>query len=301
MIQNHTIGIITILYKSDEVIEGFIRSVANQDYKNFKLYFLDNNPNITTAQLIDRLLDKYELKHKSNYIPNKENIGYSKANNLGIQMAINDNCEYILLSNNDIEFFQNDIFASCIESAGVNLMVSPKILYSEPKDIIWYAGGHINSFTALAKVYGGNKKDSAVYSKDKLVDFAPGCFLFINKSIFEQIGFFDENFFVYFEDADFCLRCNKLGYKVLVLANKQIYHKVSFSSGGAHSKLYVKLMAEGRLYFIYKNFNGIFFLTAFFTAILIILMRFITYDNVRRKVLIEGSILSLKKIINTKN
>jgi GT2 family glycosyltransferase len=194
-------------------------------------------------------------------------------------------------------FFQENIFENCVEKAAINYLVSPKILYSEPDDIIWYAGGHVSNFTALAKIYGGNKKDSEKYNKSKLVKFAPGCFLFVHKSIFEKIGFFDESFFVYFEDADFCLRCNKLGYNVFYLAENTIYHKVSFSSGGAHSQLYVKLMAEGRLYFIYKNFYGISFITAILTAFMIIAFRFVTYDKVRRQLLIKGSIKSFRKIL----
>ena len=296
MISQTTIGIITILYNSDEVLRGFMKSVANQSYKNIKIYFIDNSPNSETHYLLSKLLREYHLDNKSTYKSNIENIGFAKANNYGIKLAIDDGCEYVILANNDIEFYEKDFFSNLIQNVSQSPIITPKILYKTPYNLIWYAGGYINSFTGLAKMYGHKQKDSKRYSKNYLTDFAPACFLFVKSSVFLEVGLFDENFFVYFEDADWCLRCNKLGLRVLVMGSECVYHKVSHSSGGKHSPVYVRLMSEGRLYFIYKNFKGLSYLTAMSLAIIITLVRLLFYSRIKRSAVVKGTIVSAKKI-----
>jgi len=63
------------------------------------------------------------------------------------------------------------------------------------------------------------------------VDYVSGCCMMIKREVFERIGFFDEEFFLYYEDVDFCLRAKKAGFKTFVLPSASVVHKLSVSVG----------------------------------------------------------------------
>jgi GT2 family glycosyltransferase len=285
---NKKIGLVTVLYKSDTVLEGFLKSIQNQSYTNFHIYFVDNSVNTASTVLLKELLDKYNLSENSVHIEVEGNVGIAKGNNIGIKQAITEGCDYVLLINNDIEFYESDIFDNLMLKMQTNAIVCPKIFYFEPKDTIWYAGSHINNWTGLSKLYGNNKKDAPEYSEEKIIGYASTCFLMLDKKVFEKVGLMDENYFVYFDDSDFSMRCNAKGFNCLFVPNIHIYHKISHSSGGTYSPLYLKLVSEGRFYFILKNFSGLSKVTALTIGITRTVQQFLFYKKLHRKAIVEG-------------
>ncbi|MFP3822331.1 hypothetical protein SB658_26930, partial [Bacillus sp. SIMBA_008] len=73
----------------------------------------------------------------------------AKGNNQGIELALKDGCDYILIGNNDIEFYQKDLFDVLIKKCEIDKIVAPKVLYHNTNQI-WFAGGHIDKYRALA-------------------------------------------------------------------------------------------------------------------------------------------------------
>ncbi|MCR5837615.1 MAG: glycosyltransferase, partial [Lachnospiraceae bacterium] len=95
------IGIVTVLYNSSAVIKEFFQTLGEQNYKNMILYVVDNNSTDDSLQVCKEYENFLQIPVK--YIINNENYGVAKGNNIGIKEAFNDNCDYILLSNNDIK------------------------------------------------------------------------------------------------------------------------------------------------------------------------------------------------------
>jgi GT2 family glycosyltransferase len=281
------IGLVTVLYKSDDVLEGFFKSISHQDHKDYCLYLIDNSVNDNTTELIESLLKKFpvpEYKH----VKNNNNIGVAAGNNTGIKIALSEGCSHVLLLNNDIEIPQSFLFSNLVEISDTKSesLIVPKIFYYPGKKI-WMAGGYIDKFRALGVHYGYNRNDTPKYNIPRHVTYSPTCFMLIRKEVFENVGMIDEKYFAYYDDTDFVFRAGKAGFKIYYEPSLYILHKVS-SIAGAESAFYVYYSNRNKIYFIRKNFKGFFryFSLAYtFTSRVAFWFK---YDKVRKKKLIEG-------------
>jgi hypothetical protein len=282
------LGLVTVLFKSDDVLEDFFSSLFKQSYRDFHLYVIDNTPSEKTDFLLQNLLDKFPVPGYS-HIKNYENVGVAKGNNQGIQLALQDGVDYILLLNNDIEFSDANIFSSLIDTSineGYKLL-APKILFFG-SDIIWMNGGGFDFMKGITKHYDEGKTDYVLSEDFKICDYVPTCFVLINAKIFEQVGFMDEQYFVYYDDTDFMFRCYSQGFKILVLQNFKIYHKVSFSSGGGNSLTSIYYNNRNRFYFIRKNFKSVRYIIAMTYSLFSRLLIFVLFKKDQKKVLIKA-------------
>lgn len=178
-------------------------------------------------------------------IVNKENLGYAGGMNTGIKHAISKDADLIMLLNNDV-VLHKDMLNELINTAGEYRkagIICPKIYFAKgyefhkdkyKKDdlgkVIWYAGGEID----WANVYGTNKGidevDKGQYDEVEETDFATGNCMFIRSKAIKESGLFDENYFMYLEDVDFCVRMKKSGWKVIYSPKAMMWHKVAQSS-----------------------------------------------------------------------
>jgi GT2 family glycosyltransferase len=281
------IGLVTVLYNSDELLEGFFKSIASQSFKDYILYLIDNSVNETTNKLIGKYLLKYPLT-TCRHIKNADNIGVAAGNNAGIHLALNESCQYVLLLNNDIETEQDYVFSKLLELAEEKgeTMIVPKILYYSNRKL-WMAGGYMNKWRALGIHYGMGKKDVPEYNKAKHITYAPTCFMLIQKQVFEKIGYMDEQYFAYYDDTDFVFRATKAGFRLFYEPSLTILHKVSSSVGG-NSPFYVYYSNRNKIYFIRKNLKGI---NRYFSILYTLIIRiffWLRFDAARRKKLVQG-------------
>jgi GT2 family glycosyltransferase len=249
------IGLVTVLFKCDEVLPDFFESIAKQTHKDYILYIIDNDPNINT----DNLLEKCQAENpvtQYRHIKNTDNVGVAEGNNIGIRLSLEDNCTHILILNNDIELEQDFVFntmLSLCKEKGCSMVV-PKILYYDSRKI-WMAGGNMNKWRALGTHNGYNKPDAPRYDIGKYITYAPTCFMLIESSVFKKVGLMDKKYFAYYDDTDFVFRAIKLGYKMYYEPSITVLHKVSSSTGG-DSSFYVYYSNRNKIYFIRKNLKG---------------------------------------------
>ena len=133
------IGLVSVTFNSSSVLDDFFVSIKNQDYNNFKLYIVDN---ASSDDTIDKV-EKWD-SHLKILLKNNKNIGVSSANNQGINLALNDNCDFILLINNDT-IFEDKLISKLIDAHikyGSSIVV-PKIKYYLKSNVIWFAGDFI--------------------------------------------------------------------------------------------------------------------------------------------------------------
>lgn len=248
-----TIGLVTVLFKSDEVLAGFFQSVSKQTHKDYILYLVDNSVNEQSNQVIAECLATYPVTN-CKHIKNTDNVGVAKGNNIGIEAALNDGCTHILILNNDIEIEQETAFASQLKlmEQGEKIVV-PKIYY--PDRTIWMAGGEMVKWRALGTHNGYNKADDEQYNIPKYITYAPTCYMLVDAAVFGKVGMMDEKYFAYYDDTDFVFRACASGYQLYYDPSVTIIHKVSHSSGG-DSSFYIYYSNRNKLYFIRKNFSG---------------------------------------------
>jgi GT2 family glycosyltransferase len=246
------IGIVTVLYNSESVLEDFFNSLGKQTFTHFKLYVVDNKSPDGSLELCKKLSGNYSFK--TIVIENSNNDGVAKGNNLGIQRALADDCDYILLSNNDVTFEPKTIellVQDCLREKAS--MAVPKIYY-HGTDLIWAAGGYIQKWSGLVKHYGEKQRDEGQFDCNKLIPYAPTCFMLIDKNVFVRNGLMDERYFVYWDDTDFVYRSIRNGETLWYFHQPKISHKESTSTGFM-SDFSIRYLTRNSVYFALKNYS----------------------------------------------
>lgn len=221
------ISIIIVNWNGENVIRDCLDSIVTQIYKNIEVIVVDNNSTDASKEIINKSFKKVKL------IENKENVGFAEGNNIGSKYAKG---EYILLLNNDTivtKDFLTKLF-NVIDSDDSIGVVQPKILYRQK---VAFKKEAINSigafFTATGFLYypGYLKNpDLEIYNKQREIFSAYGACMLIRSSIIKNTGLFDPDFFVYFEETDFCFKVLLQGKKIIYVPNSVIYHKGGISA-----------------------------------------------------------------------
>jgi GT2 family glycosyltransferase len=248
------IGVVTVTYNSSKVIEDFMASILEQTHSNFILYVIDNASSDDTLEALSKYDDQRIV-----IIKNKDNLGISIGNNQGITASIKDNCEHILLINNDTKFDPQlmELMLEGLNRCGCDIVV-PKIVNHDNPEIIWSAGGYFRPWAAcLSAHYGMGTVDNGQYEKARKVEYAPTCCTLIKKTVFDTVGLMDEKYFVYYDDSEFCFRAMKLGISMFYLPHVVLLHKVSSlvgdKSGGEKSDFTTYHLTRGLVYSIKKH------------------------------------------------
>ncbi len=158
-------------------------------------------------------------------INNSQNLGFAKGVNQGIQLAFkNKQVDSVLLLNNDLHFsFGNiDLLRKTLFQQSNHGIVSPVLHHHQVYD--W--GGKYNPWFANVKHQNFPQKPKRVIK----VDHVAGAAMLIRRSLINKIGLFDERFFLYFEDLDFCLRAKQAGFLTLIDPEVVAEHQVSQAS-----------------------------------------------------------------------
>lgn len=242
--------IVTVTYNSARVLPDFIESIQRQTCQDFEVLFVDNASADSTREIIQRTKDP-----RFRVIANEANLGFTTGCNQGIKHAQAAGSTLTLLINNDT-VFQPDLFERLVNAAKEYPVAVPKMMYAEPCNKIWTAGGRFLRYNGFRSAHTGlNEIDHGQYDATASVAFAPMCCMLIRTTVFEQIGHLDEAIFAYCEDTDFCIRLGKAGLPIRYIPDALIYHKVSSLTGGIQSDFYVKNAAFGKAYVLAKHGN----------------------------------------------
>ena len=246
------IGIVTVLYNSEKVLDEFFKSLDEQSYRNFTLYIIDNASTDNGLQKAHNLANKASFRCV--FFEEKSNWGVAKGNNIGINAALSDGCEYILLSNNDVVLHHKNTLKSMVERMNkTNIdILCPKIYYYDSPNIIWAAGGDFIKHDTATVHFGSRKKDNGEFDEEIDIRYTPTCFVIIKAEIFKIIGLMDERYFVYYDDTDFMYRAWKAKCKIVYSPITSILHNES-SSTGMNSPFKLYQATQNQVYFVKKN------------------------------------------------
>ena len=180
----------------------------------------------------------------------QENTGFSKAVNTGIMEA---DTEYVLLLNNDT--VTDERMTECLEKAMDSddkcFSAAAKMISLSLPDKLDGAG---DFYCALGWGFArGKDKPAESYGKPGRIFSACAGAAIYRRSLFGEVGYFDENHFAYLEDIDIGYRANIYGYSNKYIPSAIVYHAGSAVSGSRHNEFKVKLSARNSVYLIYKN------------------------------------------------
>jgi hypothetical protein len=216
-----------------------LRRVSTYGYE-LSVIVVDNGSTDGSVEALNKITN---LVFRS--IPLKENAGFVGGNNIGIKAAIEDGADYVLLLNNDT-LVDKSLIRELLKSAEKNKeagVLTPKIYFAPgfefhkdryPKSllgkIIWFAGGVIDWSNVYASNFGVDEVDRGQFDEEKEIDFATGCAMFIKGKVIAKVGLLDERYFAYLEDAEYCQRVKRAGWKVIYVPTGYLWHKVSQTS-----------------------------------------------------------------------
>jgi len=186
-----------------------------------------------------------------------ENRRFAGGNNAGIRHALDQGAEFIVLLNNDTTVdgtFLSRLMGAFHSHPNVG-MVAPKIYYHDQPATLWYAGGHISFWTGTMRHIGIREQDHGQYDVTCDTGYATGCCLLTSREVLDRIGLLDESYSMYTEDADWSVRAQRAGYRILYEPGAKVWHKLSVSAGGHLSrfKLTHKFMSGFRFFARYAS------------------------------------------------
>jgi len=223
-----------------------LESTIKMTYPNFKVVVVDNgstdgSPNAVRAQYPSIAV-----------IENGKNLGFGEGNNVGIRYSLKEGAEWIFLLNNDIAV-DPEMLTELMKAASSDEMIgilSPKIYYYSEPNQLWYAGGKVNYFTGIISHRGLREMDSGQYDQVEETDYITGCAFLIKRKVVESVGMFDPIYFpIYSEDADWSVRVQRAGYRLVYVPHAKLWHKVSAFSGGGLTPYKTRLKVEHNLIF----------------------------------------------------
>jgi len=180
-----------------------------------------------------------------------ENLRFAGGNNQGIARALAAGADAIMLLNNDTEadpaLLERLLLA--LEQHPEAGAVAPLIYFAAPSRRIWYAGGRCTPALGLAAHRGLRQLDRGQYRSIERTGYLTGCCLLARRAVWEKVGLLDERYFIYAEDADWCLRARRAGFALLFVPTARLWHKVSTSAGAqSRWKIYQRLRANLTLF-----------------------------------------------------
>lgn len=289
------IAIILLNYNNHKDTLECVESIKKKCGVEYEIIIVDNNSKEESKEIL--LENKY--KYKYNLIFNCQNSGFASGNNVGIKYALEKKYEYILLLNNDTLICKDsiEIMLNSLKNNKQVGIASCRILYYPDKNKIWYDGGKIN-WNKYLPIHTNMRKEvrECTYEENEIeTEFISGCCMFIKSEVFENVGYLPEEYFMYFEDLDFCIQVIKSNYKLIVCRNSKIYHKVSSSSGGEESPFSIKWGNRNRIILMrkYKNYVNItrymkINLEFYFTRLLKIAYYLLINNTKKREAIISG-------------
>lgn len=248
--KNYLISIIIPTKDKADILEQCLKSIYEKStYKNYEIIVVDNN---SEEKETFELFEKYKKYDNFRVLEQKIPFNYSKINNAAAAIA---NGELLLFLNNDIEVISEDWLErmageACRKEIGA---VGVKLLY--PNNTVQHGGVVLLGGKWIANHIGLGLRDddygyfATLYTRRNYSAVTAACMM-IKKSVFEEIGGFEEKLTVAYNDVDLCLKAVKAGYYNLYIGGVKLYHYESLSRGYEDSPEKIKRLNEEMNYMI---------------------------------------------------
>ena len=224
-----SLAIIILNYNTADKIANQVTKLVDEGISSSTFYIVDNNSKTADKNKLEKFSHKNNLK----LIKSPENGGYAKGNNLAVDLALKDDKTVFLILNPDIEISLKAIehlYETIVNEKDL-LFIGPRICDKYDRNIIFSDGGILRSeqfFESDHINYGRNINEVNSYKKNYAIDYVNGSALMFKKETIDVLGKMREDFFMYFEEAEWCYRLKKFPqFKQAILTNIMAYHEMS--------------------------------------------------------------------------
>ena len=199
-------------------------------------------------------------------IHSETNLGFAGGVNLGLRCAMEREADFVLLLNNDLRL-DPQVLVHLREAtrryprAG---LYGGKIFLADDPNRIWFAGGVVHPWLGRTRHRGFRQLDSNAYEASQVVDYLTGALLLISREVVQRVGYFDESYFLYYEDSDFALRARAEGYTPMFVPQVKAWHAVGAAQNGEWTERYLYFQTRNRYYALRRcggKFYGVYLRT----------------------------------------
>ena len=262
-----TVAIIVLNWKTAELTINTINSLKKIEHKIFKyhIYLIENGSPDNSLTILKNKFSKDPL---ITIIPLSVNLGFAGGNNIGIQAALKRPYDYLLLINSDVIVdtqFLTQLLNSAAKHQDVGL-IGPKIYFAsgyefhkdrylreELGHVIWSIGSKMDWNNIYGSNLGIDEVDRGQYETfNSNLEFISACCILIIPEVIKYTGLMSSDYFMYYEDNDFCQRIRSAGFKIALDPSAKIWHLNSGSNEAGGGSLHDYFLTRNRLIFGFK-------------------------------------------------
>jgi len=289
------VSIIIVNWNAKKYLKSCIDSLLAQTYQNYEIIVVDNASSDDSVKFLEKEFSSIKI------IKNKKNLGFAEGNNIGIK---NSKGDLIALFNPDAiadkDWLSN--LVQKIQSSNKIGGVAGKIFYLNEKfgkNAVFCTWSKLDPYSAMPYNFHNDEPSSNV-------DYLSGAAMLVKKEVIDKVGFLDPEYFLYFEETDWCARMIRAGYDLKYVLNANVRHEVSSTISDDEKKIY--FMERSRIRFALKNFDlsylPIFYFRFFLGETIFVFLRDLKNRNFSRSRIrirvISWNLINFKKTIRSR-
>jgi GT2 family glycosyltransferase len=245
------VSIVLVNWKGLSDTLDCVRSCLTMQGPPFEIVIVDNDSQDGSAEALTAALGSNPAV---TLLLSKQNLGYAGANNLAITRALDSGTDFVWLLNNDT-IVNPKTLQSLVDAAAAHPragMLGSKILYFDHPNTIWFAGASIQKHGNRYTVHRGFKEiDRGQYDQIEEVEYVTGCSLLVRAATLRDIHLMPDEYFMYWEDVEWCTRARLAGWSCLYVPQSTLLHKVNSSTRG-QSGLRMRYETRNRLHYLWR-------------------------------------------------
>ena len=221
------VGIVLLNWNGCEDTKVCVSSLRELRYADYEIIVVDNDSSDGSAAQLRKEFPEIAV------IETGWNRGFSGGCNVGIRRALSQGADFVWLLNNDTKVDPDALQAmidKTFNTPDVGACGSAIYCMDSPQCVQAWGGGYINFWLGRSRHYLRPVPDDSI-------EFITGASMLISREAIESVGFLDEGFFMYWEDADYCFRLRAAGWKLAVAGQSRVWHQGSASVGRGSAKL----------------------------------------------------------------
>jgi len=197
-----------------------LESLSKSTYKNLKTIVLDNSSTDGSVEAIRPAFPDVQIINLA------ENLGYAGNNNVGIEEAMKQGADWVLVLNEDTTLDSNCMteLIKVGESDPKIGIVGPMVYHHNEPTVIQSAGGMLGKYWQSQHL-GQNEADAGQFTSPHAVEWISGCAILVRRAAIENAGMLDASFFIYWEETEWCIRVARSGWKIVHVPQAKIWHK----------------------------------------------------------------------------
>ena len=244
------VALVILSWNGRRELAESLPSLAMVDYPKLSTIVVDNGSSDGTVEWLAAEFPDVEV------VALEQNQGFSGGMNAGARRALELGAEHLLFLNNDIEVdpaFVTGLVEEAARRPDAGALC-PKIYLMDPPDRIWYFGARLDPSKGYNGAHVGfNQVDDGRFSEVSETGRACGAAMLVPQAVLDDVGLFDDELFLYADDTDWSLRARNAGYRLYVVPDSRIWHKVSASTEGEGSPMTLYYSTRNTLHVLERH------------------------------------------------